>query len=77
MMPFVLLSGFIFPVENMPGPIRLAAHLIPLKYYLTGVRGIFLKDLGWLDIGHETAVLFAWGLAVLSLAALRFHKRLD
>jgi ABC-2 type transport system permease protein len=77
MMPFVLLSGFIFPVENMPPAIAVAAHLIPLKYYLTIVRGIFLKGVGLGVLWPEAVALLAWGLAILSLAAVKFRKRLD
>ena len=77
MMPFVLLSGFIFPVENMPPAIQWLAQFIPLKYYLEIVRGLFLKGTGWAELWRPAAVLLAWGLSVLGLAALTFHKRLD
>lgn len=77
MMPFILLSGFIFPVENMPPGIRHVACLIPLKYFLTGVRGIFLKGVGWHELWQNALVLFVWGCGILGLAILKFHKRLD
>ncbi|MFH0953073.1 MAG: ABC transporter permease [Verrucomicrobiota bacterium] len=77
MMPFVLLSGFIFPVENMPVPIRWIAHMIPLKYYLIIVRGIFLKGTGWAELWPDAAILLVWGVGILSLAVMKFHKRLD
>lgn len=77
MLPFVLLSGFIFPVENMPVPIQYIAAFIPLKYYLTIIRGIFLKGTWWPDLWPQALALFAWGAGILGLAVLKFRKRLD
>lgn len=77
MMPFALLSGFIFPVENMPVPIQYLAALIPLKYYLTIVRGVFLKGTGWRELWPQAVALLVWGVGILSLAVLKFRKRLD
>ncbi len=77
MMPFVLLSGFAFPVENMPPAIQAVARLIPLKYYLTILRGIFLKGAGGTELWPQALVLLVWGMGILTLAAAKFHKRLD
>ena len=77
MMPFILLSGFIFPVENMPPAIQPVAQFIPLKYYLTIVRGLFLKGVGLPVLWREGLILLAWGVCILGLAVLKFHKRLD
>lgn len=77
MMPFVLLSGFAFPVENMPPVIRMVTHLIPLKYYLIILRAIFLKGAGLAELWPQALVLLIWGLGILTLAGLRFRKRLD
>ena len=77
LMPFVLLSGFIFPVENMPAAIQVLASLIPLKYYLEIVRGIFLKGTGWSELWPPALVLLLWGAGILSIAALKFRKRMD
>jgi ABC-2 type transport system permease protein len=77
MLPFVLLSGFIFPVENMPKPIQYIAAFIPLKYYLTIIRGIFLKGTWWPDLWPQALALAAWGAGILGLAVLKFRKRLD
>ena len=76
MMPFVLLSGFIFPVDNMPPPIRAVAELIPLRHYLTAVRGIFLKGAGWHELWDEAAILLGWGIAILGLSTLTARRRL-
>jgi ABC-2 type transport system permease protein len=77
MMPFVLLSGFAFPVENMPPVIQAAAHLIPLKYFLTILRGVFLKGVGWAELWPQALILLLWGVGILTLAVAKFHKRLD
>jgi len=77
MLPFVLLSGFVFPVANMPPVIRAVARLMPLKYFLTAVRGIFLKGNGWRDLWREATFLAAAGPLILGLAVARFRKRLD
>ena len=75
LMPMVYLSGFIFPIENMPPVIQWVTTLIPLRYFLVIVRGIFLKGVGYQVLWPQFAALGAWGLAVLSLAAFRSHKR--
>jgi len=77
MMPFVLMSGFIFPVENMPPAIRVLAYCIPVKYFFTIVRGILLKGAGLADLWREALVLLAWGVGILGLASFKFRKRLD
>ena len=77
MLPFVLLSGFIFPVENMPPFIQVVAHVIPLKYFLTIVRGIFLKGVGLDVLWRDMLILLLWGVGILGLAMLKFRKRLD
>ncbi|MCX7007014.1 MAG: ABC transporter permease [Kiritimatiellaeota bacterium] len=77
MLPFVLLSGFIFPVENMPPGIQVVAQVIPLKYFLTIVRGIFLKGVGLDVLWRDMLILLLWGVGILGLAVLKFRKRLD
>lgn len=77
LMPFILLSGFIFPVENMPPAIQALATLIPLKYFLEIIRGIFLKGTGLSDLWQPALVLLIWGMGILTIASLKFRKRLD
>ena len=75
MMPMIYLSGFIFPIENMPEIIRPVTYLIPLRYFLVIVRGIFLKGIGLDLLWPQAAALAAWGLVVLALAVSRSRKR--
>ena len=77
MMPFMLLSGFAFPIENMPQSIQVVTCLIPLTYFLTAVRGIYLKELGWAELWIQALILFGWGVAILGIAVANFRKRLD
>jgi ABC-2 type transport system permease protein len=73
--PMIYLSGFIFPIENMPAVIQVFTYLIPLRYFLIIVRGIFLKGIGLDLLWPQAAALAAWGLIVLSLAVSRSRKR--
>ena len=76
MLPSILLSGFMFPIANMPRLIQHATLLIPLRYFLVIVRGIFLKGNGIAILWPQVAVLLGFGVAILGLSALRFRKRL-
>jgi ABC-2 type transport system permease protein len=73
--PMIYLSGFVFPIENMPAVIRPVTWLVPLRYYLVIARGIFLKGVGLEVLWPQALALLAWGLAILGLAALRSTKR--
>ncbi len=75
MMPMIYLSGFIFPIENMPDIIKPVTYLIPLRYFLVIVRGIFLKGIGLDLLWPQAAALAAWGIVVLALAVSRSRKR--
>ena len=74
--PMMYLSGFVFPIENMPEWIQPLTYLIPLRYFLVILRGIYLKGLGLEVLWPQAAALLAWGLTVLTLATLRSSKRL-
>jgi ABC-2 type transport system permease protein len=73
--PMIYLSGFIFPIENMPQVIQVVTYLIPLRYFLVIVRGIFLKGVGLDLLWPQAAALAAWGSIVLALAVSRSRKR--
>jgi ABC-2 type transport system permease protein len=74
--PMLYLSGFIFPIENMPAWIQPLTFLIPLRYFLVILRGIFQKGVGLEVLWPHAVALFVWGAAVLTLATLRSSKRL-
>jgi ABC-2 type transport system permease protein len=75
LMPMIYLSGFIFPIENMPRIIQIATYLIPLRYFLVIVRGIFLKGIGLNLLWPQALALASWGAVVLMLAVVRSTKR--
>jgi ABC-2 type transport system permease protein len=76
MTPMMYLSGFVFPIENMPRLIQPLTYLIPLRYFVIILRGIFLKGVGLETLWPQALALFAWGAVVLTLAVLRSSKRL-
>lgn len=77
MMPMIFLSGFAFPIENMPKIIQIISYIIPLKYFNIIIRGVILKGLGFTDLWLESTILFLMGVTILFLSAMRFHKKLE
>lgn len=77
MMPMIFLSGFAFPIENMPQTIQYISYIIPLKYFNTIIRGVILKGLGFADLWFDLTILLIMGLFILTLSSLRFHKKLE
>lgn len=75
MLPSFLLSGFIFPIENMTPVVRELTRVVPARYYLAALRGIVLKGAGFWDIAPQLAALGVFAVAFPGLAAARFVKR--
>jgi len=75
-MPAVLLSGFMFPVENMPEVFQYITYVNPLRYFLVIIRGIFLKGNGIGILWPQMLSLLVLGLVVMTVSSLRFRKRL-
>ena len=75
--PAILLSGFIFPIANMPFSIQLVTYLNPLRYFLVIIRSIFLKGAGLDVLWPQIAALLTLGIAIMSLAVKRVGKTLD
>jgi ABC-2 type transport system permease protein len=76
-LPSILLSGFMFPFDGMPRPAQLIAEILPLTHFVRMVRGIVLRGAGLGELWPETMALLLFFGAVMTLAVLRFHKRLD
>jgi ABC-2 type transport system permease protein len=74
--PAMLLSGFAFPIANMPEPVQWLTLIDPLRYFLVIVRAIFLKGVGMEILWPEMLVLAVMGVFMLWLASKRFHKTL-
>jgi len=76
-LPQMMLSGFVFPIENMPKFFQLVTHIIPLRYFFVIIRGIMLKGAGWPELWDQAAALLVLGTIILTLSVARFHKKLD
>jgi ABC-2 type transport system permease protein len=76
-LPFFMLSGFVFPIANMPAVVQWLAHLNPLSHFLIIIRGVFLKGTGFAILWPQFLELAVLGGVVFAVAARRFRKRLD
>lgn len=76
MMPNMLLSGFIFPINNMPVVVQYITYCLPMRYYLKIIRGVFLQGAGFGQLWPQAAALLGWGILVAVFAALRLRKHL-
>jgi ABC-2 type transport system permease protein len=74
-LPAVLLSGFMFPISNMPEPAQWITYVNPLRYFLVIIRAIFLKGSGFDALWPQFAALAVLGSVLLTASALRFQKR--
>jgi len=76
-LPAFLLSGFIFPLENMPMPIQWFTHIITARYFVFILRGIYLKDVGLDVLWPEALFLLLFGVIVMTVAVKKFKKQID
>lgn len=76
MLPSFLLSGFFFPIENMPRFIQVLTYFIPLRYYLVIVRSIFLKGAGLSILWPQVLPMLGMGVVILTGSVLGFRKKL-
>ncbi|HVK37674.1 MAG TPA: ABC transporter permease [Candidatus Kapabacteria bacterium] len=75
--PFLFLSGFSFPIENMPGWIQVLTYAIPLRYYLDVIRGIFMTGAGLAELWPSLVAMLAIGAVIFGASILRFRKSLE
>ena len=76
-LPFTFLGGFAFPIANMPPLVQLITYLIPLRYFLEIVRAITLKGATLAELWTQAAALLVFGISILTMSTLRFHKKLE
>ncbi len=74
MLPSMLLSGFVFPIENMPTILQWLSRLVLARYYVTGLRGVLLRGNGLAELWVEALYLLAFGTMMLALATSRFRR---
>ncbi|HEV2734115.1 MAG TPA: ABC transporter permease [Longimicrobiaceae bacterium] len=77
LLPNILLSGFMFPREAMPAPIRWASALLPLTHYLQVLRGVLLRDAALPSLLPDAAVLLLMAAVIVGLSVSRFSKTID
>jgi ABC-2 type transport system permease protein len=77
MLPSMLLSGFIFPIENLPLPLRLLSTLIPARYFVSTLRGVLLRGNGLAELWPQLVALTLFAALMLAAAMGRFQRRLD
>jgi len=77
LMPSVMLSGFMFPISNMPDPVRYATFLNPMRWYLEVLRGIVMKDVGISSLWPAIVAQVVLSLSFLTIAIGRFKKTLS
>jgi len=77
MLPTILLSGFIFPIESMPAPLQVISHIIPARWFLIIIRGIMLKASTFPELLKETAILGSMAIFFIGLSIRYFKTSLD
>lgn len=77
LLPSIFLSGFFFPLEAMPKILQWLSYLMPLRYYLVIIRSLLLKGVGLQMIQTDVIAMSLFAVGIMTLAALRFRKRLD
>lgn len=75
--PWIVLSGFIFPISNMPKTVQWITYIIPLRYFLIIIREIALKGVGLSALYPQALAMILLGGAILTFSIFRFHKRLE
>ncbi|HOP41316.1 MAG TPA: ABC transporter permease [Geobacteraceae bacterium] len=77
MLPAFLLSGFIFPIDTMPAPIQAITHIVIARYFVTILRGIYLKDVGLEVMAGQVGLLIVFTVLNLTLAIRKFRKKVE
>jgi ABC-2 type transport system permease protein len=77
LLPTIMISGFMFPIENMPEVLQWFSHIMPARWYITIIRGIMLKGIGITFIWKETLILLGMTLFFIALSVKKFKIRLE
>jgi len=77
LLPGIFLSGFLFPLDNLPPFLKLLSYVIPLRYFLSIIRVLLLKGVGLESIRGDVIAMALFGIAIMGAAASRFRKSLD
>jgi ABC-2 type transport system permease protein len=77
MLPTILLSGFIFPIESMPAPLQYISNIIPAKYFIIMIKNVMLKGTGIEGVWQESLVLIGFTTGFIGLSIKKFKIRLQ
>ena len=77
LIPSILLSGFVFPIANMPKALQVLTYLIPARYFLEVIRGVYLKGIGFRYLYPQLLLLLLFGVLVLGVSISKFKKQLE
>lgn len=77
LLPSIMLSGFVFPLEDLPAPVRAVSYVFPARYFVTAIRGIYLKGVGLEVLWPEALLLVVFATAIVGFSAARFQDRLE
>lgn len=77
LLPSIMLSGFVFPLEDLPAPVRAVSYVFPARYFVTAIRGIYLKGVGLEVLWPEAILLVVFATAIVGFSAARFQDRLE
>lgn len=77
MLPSILLSGFIFPIENMPTPLQFICQIMPPKWFIIIIKNIMLKGVGFAYVWKETLILFGMMVFFILVSVKKFKIRLE
>jgi len=76
-LPSFLLSGFMYAIVNMPKPLQLITHVIPARYFVALLKGIYLKGVGLEILGFDAGLLAVFSVVMATLANRKFKKKLE
>ncbi len=76
-LPTFLLSGFVYAIANMPPPVQVITHIVPARYFIALLRGVYLKGVGLRVMATDAALLAVFGVVMFALAIGRFKKKLE
>jgi ABC-2 type transport system permease protein len=77
LLPTALLSGYTFPIDQMPPPVQAITYLVFARYYVTALKALFLKGSGILDLAPQLLAMAAYAAVIAFLASRAFRKNLD
>ncbi|MBP1640451.1 MAG: multidrug transporter permease [Bacteroidetes bacterium] len=77
MMPVILLSGMIYPIENMPPVLQWASNIVPARWYISAVKGLMIKGVGIAAVGKEVTVLCVMVVLLITVSMKKFKIRLE